>query len=225
MKTVIGIILVALALAIAAYFALPFLINKETQELRKALADLKQRIQKVEAFMDKEEKVAKDAQVKADAGLPQVIKTLNALSNKVVSLEDNLKTESVKKEEWFSKQKALLDDSFKKQNEILEKTNKDQQEKMQRMSLEILVGRIREQILKFKEEVTNKNIGLAKNEFKILLETTEKLKVSAGQEKVKSINEFQDLIKKASADLDSDLPAAVNRMELLWHEINKLLIK
>ncbi len=225
MKTVIGIILVALVLGGAAYFALPFLIEKETLGLRTELADLKQRIQKTEAFMEQEEKAGKEAQVKADAGLPQVIKTLNTLSNKVVSLEDRLKTESVKNEEWVSKQKALLDDSLKKQNELWEKTNKDQQAKIQRMSLEILIGRIKEQILKFKGEVTNKNLGLAKNELETLLNTTEQLKGSVSQEKADTLAGFQELIKKAKADADSDLPAAVNRIDLLWHEINKLLKK
>lgn len=225
MKTVIGVILVAVALAGAAYFALPLLIEKETQGLRSELADLKQRIKKTEAFMDQEEKAEKTAKVKVDAGLPQVIKGLNALSSKVSSLEDGFKKEAAQKEELFSKQKALLEESLKKQNDLLDKTNQDNQAKIQKMSIEISIGRIREQILKFKDAVTNKNIGLAKNEIGTLLKTAEQLKDSVGQGKADILAEVLTLIKKAQADVDLDLPSAVNRMDLLWQEINKLLKK
>lgn len=225
MKTVIGVILVAVALAAAAYFALPLLIEKETQGLRSELADFKQRINKTEAFMDQEEKAQKAAKVKSDAGLPQAIKALNALSSKVSSLEDGLKKEAAQKEEMFSKQKALLEESLKKQNDLLDKTNQDNQAKMQKMSIEILIGRIREQILKFKNEVTNKNIGLAKNELETILKTAGQLKDSVGQGKADTMAEVLTLIKKAQAEVDLDLPSAVNRMDLFWQEINKLLKK
>lgn len=40
-----------------------------------------------------------------------------------------------------------------------------------------------------------------------------------------SFKELQVLIKKVKADMDSDVPAALNRMDLLWHDLDKLVRK
>jgi len=44
-------------------------------------------------------------------------------------------------------------------------------------------------------------------------------------ENKKVIEELQGILKKARAELDTDLPATINRIDLLWHEMGKLLKK
>ena len=47
----------------------------------------------------------------------------------------------------------------------------------------------------------------------------------ASDENKKAIEELQSTLKKARAEIDTDLPAALNRIDLLWHEMGKLLKK
>ncbi len=47
----------------------------------------------------------------------------------------------------------------------------------------------------------------------------------ASDENKKTIKELQDILKKARAEIDTDLPAAINRIDLLWYEMGKLLRK
>jgi len=45
----------------------------------------------------------------------------------------------------------------------------------------------------------------------------------ASAESRKKIEELQGALKKAKAELDTDLSMALNRIELIWHEINILM--
>jgi hypothetical protein len=225
MKTVLGILVAVVVLGAAGYFGFLFLLEKETAGMKTNIQALKTRMEKIEVFVEKEEKMSKEGEIKADAGLPQVIKTVNILAGRISSLEESLKKESAKRDEEFSKQKIQVDESIKKQNELLEKITNDQQAKMKNLVTEILIGRIREQILKFKGEVSNKNIGLAKNDLDTMLKTIDQLKDQVGQPKAEPIADLREQVKKAQSDLDSNLPASANRIELVWYEVNKLLKK
>ncbi|MBM4140292.1 MAG: hypothetical protein FJ242_02190 [Nitrospira sp.] len=84
---------------------------------------------------------------------------------------------------------------------------------------------IRGHILKVKVDLVAKNIGSAKNELSLIDEAFEKAKTSASDENKRIIEELQVTLRKARADIDIDLPAAINRIDLLWHEMSKLLRK
>lgn len=225
MKTVIGVFLLVVALAAAGYVAFPYLIDQQTQGLRSDVRDLKQRIQKMEALAAKEDTSKKGANVKSDADLPQIIRAVNTLSNTVSLLEEGLKKGLAMSEDSLKKEKMLLDESLKKQKEGIDKANKDNQEKIQTMVFENAIGRMKAHILKFKEDILSKNIGLAKNELDSMTGAFQKLLALASSENKKTIMEFQDILAKVKSELESDLPAALNRIDLLWHEVNKLTRK
>ncbi|MBM4140291.1 MAG: hypothetical protein FJ242_02185 [Nitrospira sp.] len=84
MKTILIVILLVVIVLGAGYFGLPLLIEKETAGLKSDVQDLKQKLQKIE----EESKVAP---LQNDADVQKVIKTVNAMYSKVVTLVDSFK--------------------------------------------------------------------------------------------------------------------------------------
>lgn len=48
-------------------------------------------------------------------------------------------------------------------------------------------------------------------------------KTTASDENKKAIEELRSTLQKARAEIDSDLPAALSRIDLLWHEMDKMM--
>lgn len=218
MKTVLIIIVLIAACIGIGYFGLPILIEKETVGLRSEVQDVKQRLQKVEEFTQM-------APLQPDADFQKVIKTVNATYYKVVSLEDSFKKNTSTIDETIEKQKKTAEDAFKKQAEAIERMNKDIQAKIQKITFDATMANIRGHILKARVELAAKNVGTAKNELDLTYEAFEKAKTSASDEHKKVIEELQTTLKKARAEIDADLPVALNRIDLLWHEMSKMLRK
>jgi len=218
MKTIlVVIILVAIALG-AGYLGLPVLIEKETAVLKADVQDLKQKMQKIE-------EESKIAPLQHDSDIQKVIKTVNAMYPKVVTLEDSFKKSASSIDETINKQKTMIEDALKKQAETIEKFNKEAEAKILKSMFNALMANIRGHVLKVKVELVAKNIGSAKNELSLIDEAFEKAKASASEESRKVLEELQGILKKAKEDIDTDLPAASNRIDLLWHEMSKLLRK
>ena len=49
------------------------------------------------------------------------------------------------------------------------------------------------------------------------------MKTTASDENKKVIEDLQGILKRAKTEIDNDLPAAINRIDLLWHDMGKLL--
>lgn len=218
MKTILIVILLIAIVLGAGYFGLPLLIEKETAGLKSDVQDLKQKLQKIE----EESKVAP---LQHDADVQKVIKTVNAMYSKVVTLEDSFKKSTSVIDETIKKQKTATEEAFKKQAEIIDRVSKEAEAKIQKSMFSALMASIRGHILKVKVDLVAKNIGSAKNEFSLIDEEFEKVKATASDENKKAIEELQVSLKKAKADIDTDLPAAINRIDLLWHEMSKLIRK
>ncbi|TSA06209.1 MAG: hypothetical protein D4R73_11705 [Deltaproteobacteria bacterium] len=225
MKTALMVILSMAVVIGIGFFSLPILIDKETHGLRSEVQALEQRLQKIEDFMKSEEAASKAAQLSPDANVQKIIKTINTVSSRVTSLEDSFKKNISATEEVIKKQQATTEAAFKKQAETIDKIGKDVGTKIQRSMFNALMASIRGHVLKVKIELVSKNIGTAKNELELISEAFEKAKTSATDEDKKVIEELQGLLKKARAEVDSDLPSATNRVDLLWHELGKLLRK
>lgn len=218
MKTVLVIILLIAVFVGVGYLGLPVLIEKETAGLKSDVQDLKQKLQKIE----EESKVAP---LQHDADVQKVIKTVNAMYSKVVTLEDSFKKSTSVIDATIKKQETTTKEALKKTAETIEKISKEAEAKIQKSMFNALMASIRGHILKVKVDLVAKNIGSAKNEFSLIDEEFEKVKATASDENKKAIEELQVSLKKAKADIDTDLPAAINRIDLLWHEMSKLLRK
>ncbi len=221
MKTGVGIIfLIALIIAMAGigYFGLPFLIEKENIGLRADIQDLKQRLQKIE-------EESKAAPLKPEADVQKVIKTVNAIYHKVNSLEDSFKKGMSETNEAIKIQGKATEEALKKQAEALDKVNKETQTKIQGIMFDAAMANIRGHLLKARVEIAAKNVGIAKSELDLIDGLFIKTAEVASDENKKTIKELQGILKKARAEIDTDLPAAINRIDLLWYEMGKLLRK
>ena len=218
MKTVLVVIILVAVVAGIGYFGLPVLINKETAVLRADVQDLKQRLQKME-------EESKAAPLKTDANVQEVIKNVNAIFHKMNSLESSFQKGMSATNETIKNQKMATEDSLRKQAETIDKMNKESDARTQKIMFDARMANIRGHVLKARVEIVAKNVGTAKNELDIINDAFEGAKASASDENKKTIEELQTTLKKARAEIDTDLPAALNRIDLLWHEMGKLLRK
>ena len=224
-KTVIAVIVLIVFIGAGGYFGLPFLIDKETTELRLEVRDLKEKVQKIEAFVQSEEDIRKVTQLTPDSDAQRIIKTVNAVSLKLNTLEESTNKGISAADEAIKKQKVEMDEAIKSQAEALNKFNKDTQKNLQGIQFDASMANIRSHILKVLVELQTRNVATAKAEMELVSDMFEKLKSMATEENRKTIEDLHGTLKKASGELESDLPSAINRINLLWHEMGKLLRK
>src|SRR3972149_121947 len=124
-KTVIAVVVLILVIVAGGYLGLPFLIEKETTELRMEVRDLKEKVQKIEAFVQSEEEIRKVTQLTPDSDAQRIIKTVNAISIKLKSLEESSGKGISAADEAIKKQKAELEEAMRNQTEALNKVNKE----------------------------------------------------------------------------------------------------
>lgn len=218
MKTVLIILLLILVLAGAGYLGLPILIKKETSGLMADIHDVKQRLQKIE-------EESKAAPLQPDADVQKVIKTVNAIYLKTVSLEDSLKKSTSAIDETIKKQSTMTEEALRKQAETIDKIDKETQAKIQGIMFDATMARIRGHILKARVEIAAKNVGTARSELDLVNDLLNEAKSTASNKNKEVIEELQVSLKKARAEIDTDLPAALNKIDLLWHEMGRLLRK
>ena len=218
MKKVLILMLLVAIIAVVGYLGLPVLIEKKTAGLRVEVADLRQRVQRME-------NESKAAPLLPDADARKVIKTVNALSYKVSALEESLNENMLTVNETLKKQRIMTEETVKKQAESLDKSNKELQGQIHGIRFDNAIEDLRGHILKIKLDLASKNIGTAKNELGLVDENFERLKAAAHDGNKKMIVVLQEILKNARTEIDLDLPSAVNKFDLLWHEMGKLVKK
>lgn len=216
MKTVLILVVVIAAIAAGGYFGLPVMIDSRTAALRTEVGELKQRLQKMEDD-------AKTAPLPADAEAAVIIKAVNALAAKTAAVENVLAKDRAAIDTAAREQKTAVEDALKKQADALDRLSRETEVKLQKSMFSSFMAAVRGHVLKVKVELAAKNIGTAKNELEFISETFEKAKASAGVDQRRIIVELQGTLKKIQDDVDTDLPAAVNRLDVLWHDMSRLL--
>ena len=217
MKTaLIGFIIALIVVAGAGYFGLPVLIDRETSGLKQELQDVKQRLQKIE----EESKVVP---LQTDADAEKIIRTVNALSLKVNALDGSFKKDISALGDTIKNLGTENTEGLKKQAETVEKMQKETQGQIRRIKFNVAITNIREHVLRVKLDLESKNSGTARNELNLVEGEIEQVKASAPDEMKKTLAEMQATLKKAKSEIDTDLPASINRIDLIWHEMNKLI--
>ncbi len=223
MKTVLAMILVVAALAASAFYGIPILIDRQTAAMRIHVNDLEARMQQAEMFIRSEEDAAKSLQIGPDADLDGIIGTINNVGAKLAAMEIEIGKKFGATAEEIKAQKVLTDEHFMKQRELLEKALNETREELRESLFNTLIAGIRGNILKAKVDLVAKNIGNAKTELDEVAGLLQKAKNKALPENKTKIEELEASLKKVKSELDTDLPAALNRIELLWHEISGLM--
>jgi hypothetical protein len=218
MKAVlVVIILIAVGLG-AGYFGIPVLIERQTAPLKAQVEDLKNEIQKMEAE-------SKIAPLQPTADVQKIIKVVNSLSLKMTALEDSFKKNMSATDDTVKKQRAATEEALKRQSEAAGKADKETEAKIRMNTFYALMSTVRGNVLKAKVDLAARNIGTAKNDLEPISGTLEKARPLSTDENGKAIDELQGILKKARADIDTDLPSAINRIDLLWNEVGKILRK
>lgn len=225
MKTVLVVIILIAAFVVGGYFGLPIIIEKETSGLKSEIHDLKRKMQKIEEFIKREEEIKKTGKLSSDADVQKIIRTVNAIFSKVASLEDSYKEEMSLIHESIKKQGTSTEEALKKQSEIIDKSNKENQSKIQKIRFDAAMASIRGNLLKVQVDLKSKNIWTAKTELDLINEIFEKTKASVSNEEKQDIEELQAALKKAKGEVEINLPAALDRIDLLWHEMGKLIMR
>jgi polyhydroxyalkanoate synthesis regulator phasin len=218
MKTVLVVIILIAVVLSAGYFGLPVLIEKKTAGLSSDVQALKQKLEKI----DEESRIAP---LPPTSDTQKITKVVNSLSSKVTALEDSFNKAMSVTDEAIKKQKTATEQASKKQIEAIDRITKDTEAKIHRSMFYALIATIRGNVLKVKLELAAKNVGTARNDLELISGTFEKAKTLATEENRKVIDELQGILKKARGDIDTDLPSAINRIDLLWNEMSKVLLK
>ncbi len=221
MKTILTLIVLIAFFAGVGYYGLPILIGKETGGLKKEVQDLRQRMQKIEEFVRKEEEAQKVVPLQPDTDVGQVIKTVNSISLQLTSLEKRI----IETDEAIKKSQSAGEEALKKQTDDITTINKEIQAQIQKIRFNTVMASMRGQLLKARMDIVSKNIGTAKAELDLLSDAYEKAKAEGSEERRKTLEELQGILNKAKAEIDTDLPAASNRIDILWHEMGTLLRK
>lgn len=217
-KTVLILVILFLLVGVGGYFGVNFLLEKETTTIKADLQDLKIRLQKIE-------EESKLAPLQPDADVQRIIQMVNSIYHKVNGLEESLNKNVTLTEESFKKQSSSFDEAIKKQSQEIENTKKELMSSMQDIIFKAEMANIRTHILKVRDDLQNRNVGIAKAELDLISEAFGKIKSSTSDGNKKIIEEMQSVVKKTKSEIDIDLPAAINKIDLLWHETSKLIRK
>lgn len=216
MKSAVMAIVVVIIFAVAGILGLPLLIDRHIAGLRLDVQDVKQRLQNIED-------ASKVAPLEPTADSGKIIKTVNALVLQVDTLQSSLKKDIVLQSETIQKQKAATDEAFKKQTEAIDNYYSDMQAKVQMIKFNETVEDIRVHVLKARLEVVAKNLGNAKTEIDFIDELFTRITPSAQDEQKRIIEDIRASLRKAKAEIDTDLPSFINRLNTVWFETGRLL--
>ena len=222
MKTVIIGILLVVGLGAVGYFAVPFLIEQKTGELRADVKDLRQRLENAEVFIKAEEEARKNVRIESGADAATITSAVNALASKVTKLESSVRTDMSAADAAVKEQKSATAAALKKQAEALEKESGAVRAQLREAIFKTRMSEVRGRLLKVKTDLLAKNIGTADAEIGVLVETLEKMKKDVLPETIKMLDTVQASLRKARGEMTTDLPSAMKRVDLLWHDIGKI---
>ncbi len=221
---IVLLVLIA-AMAGAGYYGVPWLVERETAPLRTEMKSFSERLQAVEGFVGAEKEARKTASLKADAGLPKVVQAVNQLTAKLETFEQANRKDRARAEGDLTKLKNDVTRQQKSQEQAVEALGKDLKEETRASLFEAALANIRGHLLKARIEMSVKNLAVAKTELDLIDGLFTKAAVLAQQEGKLALAKMQDTVRVIKGEIDVNLPAAMNRLDLLWYEIETFAAK
>jgi len=224
MKIVITIVLTALIIGIMGYVFGTMLIKRELAPLKGEVVQLQARLQASEEFIKTEEEARQRTGLNADTKFPDVVKTVNRLAVGQKSIEDLMQVRFADYDARLAGMKAATESGMSKLSQQAEETTKKTNQRFQDSALQARIEDARIRLVKVKSELLARNIGVAKGEIDLLSQTLEDGKKIVGDSGSKraSLERLQGMVKEIKAEMDGNLVAATDRIDLLWHELAKL---
>jgi hypothetical protein len=224
MKTVLAIVVAVVITGILGFLLGPILIQRELAPLKGEVAQLQKRLQASEDFIKAEEEARQRTGLKADTKFPDVVKTVNRLAAGQKSIEDIMQVRFADFDARLAEMKAATGGGMNKLSQQIEDGTKKTDQRFQDNALRAKVEDARIRLVKVKSELLARNVGVAKGELDLLSQTLEgakKLVRDDGNKKT-AIERLQGMVKEIKAEMDGNLVAATDRIDLLWHELAKL---
>jgi len=223
MKTLLVVIIAVLVAGAGGYFLGPTLIMRETAPLKKEIAQLQTRLQTVEEFVKAEEEARQRTSLKPDTGLPDVVRTVNRLAVEQKRIEDSIQRGFKDVDGRLAGIKASSEEGRNKLSRKIEGASKTADLHARETEFRSFIENTKARLLKIKVELLAKNVGVVKGELGLLAQSFEDAKKIVGEDgnKKAAIEKLQAMVKEIRAEIDTNLPAATDRIDLLWHELSK----
>ena len=224
MKIVITIVLTALIISIMGYVFGTMLIKRELAPLKGEVVQLQARLQVSEEFIKTEEEARQRTGLTVDTKFPDVVKTVNRLATGQKSIEELMQVRFADFDARLSEMKAATGGGMNKLSQQIEEGSKKTDQRFQDSALHARVEDARIRLVKVKSELLSRNVGVAKGELDLLSQTLEDGKKLVGDNgnKKTAIEKLQAMVKEIKAEMDGNIVAATDRIDLLWHELTKL---
>ncbi|OPY08842.1 MAG: hypothetical protein A4E68_00965 [Syntrophaceae bacterium PtaB.Bin095] len=214
-------VLIAIA-GIGAYFILPRLIQENTSDLNLQIKQANERLQKIEGSIAVSEQASKEGQLKIGADAQTIVNMVNRQISRIDALSVQTKGDIKRIDDEMTRQKNRIEKGLKEQEETAKKIDDATKSLAQTAQFRGLLANIKRQILKVRLEISDKNIGNAKNELNLIdARFGQASALTSAQEKT-TLKELHQMLQKVRADLDTNLASAANRLDLLWHELEKV---
>ena len=227
MKTVLAVIITVFFIGVTGYS----LMRKETTplksentQLKNENTQLKARLQVVEAFIKAEEDSRQKTSLKPDTRMPDVVKTVNRLVVEQKHIEDSIQLGFKDIDGRLSDVRATNEEGRKKLSQKIDDLSKKADLYAKENEFQSFAENAKARVLKIKVELLAKKIGVAKGELDLLSQTLEDAKKLVGDNgnKKTAIERLQVMVKEIRAEIDGNIVAATDRIDLLWHELAKL---
>lgn len=218
---VVLLIVVAAGIIAAGYLASPYLIEKHTAPLQSDVKSIQERLQNLEKYVSQEKQARESGALKPDADLQRTIQMVNTLSERLSALQDSQKKDSERFHQEFSAQLKEVGQTLKSQADTLNAARSESTARMKEIAFDSSLANIRAHILKIRLDMASRNLETTRNELDLVDAKLIKLQdAAAGQQQL-----FADILqslRRAKTEVNENLPAAVNRIDLIWHETGKL---
>ncbi len=214
MKGFVAALLFAALLGGAGYFGAPLLVDRQVAPLRQDLAALDGRLLKLEEFVRQEEAARTESSLPAGADVSRITSAVNGLFGRIAQLEASVQ-----------QQKTAADEQVRKSAEAVQKDSADMKQQLKRLSFQTSIATIRGHLLKVRSDLLYKNVGTARTELDLVADALARAKDAVADPEKPAVQELQNLLKKLREDIDGDMAAAITKLDLLWHELGKLMKK
>lgn len=211
MKALLALMLFLAVLA-AGYFGIPLILERQTEDVRASVRGMEGRLEALEAYIGEEKRAVETTGLLPDSDRGKIVASVNSLSLRLKAAEEGLKMAASSMDaEKNGRRQFEAELSMKLSSEV------------SALSLQIGMLDVMARTIRAKSELEERNIGRAKAELETLEARLAKASETASEEQRRKMNELAAVIKKARAEVETNLPSALSRLDIVWGETAQML--
>ena len=242
-KTLLFLMILFGVIGAAGFYGLPFFTDRYIAPLSRDIQDLSDRASALEEFVQAERAARENAVLPADADMPAVVSQINGLAEDVRSTTQRLSEESAARLEFEQRFEQRLNEMVAESNALIKK-------ELDVLTLELkkeqgtvgdLVGSVERgvtilraaqtlsnvmgHLVKAKSDLQSRNTGKALSELAVVQKRLEGIaeEIREGEEASVLQTALQS-VRNVRQDIDESNPAALDRIDLLWNDLERLAL-